>query len=110
MSCQLSEGNRRPCSAYPWFPRYNASLSFPTDFANGLVNCQTVTGDTVLHILASEDSTAKLLRTIVKLTKPNLRLRDSQVRHLDNMPMQYTAIVDGWENDNFQLKNFDVFA
>ena len=29
--------------------------------------------------------------------------------HYVNMPMQYTAIFHGCKNDNFQMKNFDIF-
>ena len=29
--------------------------------------------------------------------------------HYANMPMQYTAIFHGCENDNFQVKNCDTF-
>ena len=29
--------------------------------------------------------------------------------HYENMPMQYTAIFRGRKNDNFQMKNCDIF-
>ena len=29
--------------------------------------------------------------------------------HYENTPMQYTAIFQGRKNDNFQMKNCDVF-
>ena len=29
--------------------------------------------------------------------------------HNENTPMQYTAIFHGCKNDNFQMKNCDVF-
>ena len=29
--------------------------------------------------------------------------------HYDNSPMQYTAIVHCCKNDNFQMKNCDIF-
>ena len=31
------------------------------------------------------------------------------VPHYDNMPMQYNAILYGFKNDNFQMKNCDIF-
>ena len=30
-------------------------------------------------------------------------------RHYENTPMQYTAIFHGSKNDNFQMKNCDIF-
>ena len=29
--------------------------------------------------------------------------------HYENMPMQYTAFFQGCKNDNFQMKNCDIF-
>ena len=29
--------------------------------------------------------------------------------HYANTPMQYTAIFHGCKNDNFQMKNYDIF-
>ena len=29
--------------------------------------------------------------------------------HYENMPMQYNAIFHGRKNDNFQMKNCDIF-
>ena len=31
------------------------------------------------------------------------------VKHYDNTPMQYTVIFDSCKNDNFQMKNCDMF-
>ena len=33
----------------------------------------------------------------------------NSLAHYANMPMQYTAIFHGCKNDNFQLKNCDIF-
>ena len=33
----------------------------------------------------------------------------SQESHNDNKPMQYIAILYGCKNDNFQMKNCDIF-
>ena len=30
-------------------------------------------------------------------------------QHYDNAPMQYTTIVHGYKNDNFQVKNYNIF-
>ena len=32
-----------------------------------------------------------------------------QVGHYESMPMQYTSIFHGCKNDNFQMKNCDIF-
>ena len=32
-----------------------------------------------------------------------------KMQHYENMPMQYTAIFHGCKNDNFQMKNCDIF-
>ena len=32
-----------------------------------------------------------------------------QTLHYENTPMQYTAIFHGFKNDNFQMKNSDIF-
>ena len=32
-----------------------------------------------------------------------------QYNHYTNMPMLYSAIFHGCKNDNFQMKNFDIF-
>ena len=32
-----------------------------------------------------------------------------RIKHYDNTPMQYTAIFNGCKNDNFQMKNCDIF-
>ena len=31
------------------------------------------------------------------------------LRHYENMPMQYLAIFYGCKNDNFQMKNCNIF-
>ena len=33
----------------------------------------------------------------------------SSEQHYDNMPMYYSAISHGCKNDNFQMKNYDIF-
>ena len=32
-----------------------------------------------------------------------------KIFHYENMPMQYTAIFHGCKNDNFQMKNCNIF-
>ena len=38
---------------------------------------------------------------------PDLRKNNSE--HYENTPMQYTAIFNGCKNNNFQMKNSDIF-
>ena len=35
--------------------------------------------------------------------------RSTEKKSLRNMPVQYTAIFHGCKNDNFQMKNCDIF-
>ena len=42
-------------------------------------------------------------------TKDGWRLEISDSEHYENMSVQYTAIFHGCKNDNFQMKNFDIF-
>ena len=34
---------------------------------------------------------------------------DTTIAHYENTPLQYTAIFHGCEDDNFQVKNSDIF-
>ena len=36
-------------------------------------------------------------------------MKEQFIVHYKNTPMQYTAIFQGLKNDNFQLKNCDIF-
>ena len=42
-----------------------------------------------------------------------MRMKDEEIYekwvHYDNTPMHYTAIFHGCKNDNFQMKNCDIF-
>ena len=37
-------------------------------------------------------------------------LRCELTSHYENTPMQYTAIIHGGKNDNFPMKNCDIFS
>ena len=36
-------------------------------------------------------------------------VRPGPLRHYENMPIQYLTIFHGCKNDNFQMKNCDIF-
>ena len=46
---------------------------------------------------------------IVALPEPSILLFCYFSIHYENTPMQYTAILHGLKNDNFQMKNCDIF-
>ena len=42
-------------------------------------------------------------------SKEKLKKREVISNHYENTPIQYTAIFHSRKNDNFQMKNFDIF-
>ena len=50
-----------------------------------------------------------LQRCQPRQTQKDTLAMDIETRHYANMPIQYTAIIHGCKNDNFQMKNCDIF-
>ena len=42
-------------------------------------------------------------------SKEKLKKREVISKHYENRSIQYTAIFHSCKNDNFQMKNFDIF-
>ena len=46
---------------------------------------------------------------LINLDEQDKSLQDTWGQHYENTPMQYTAIFHNRKNDNFQMKNCDIF-
>ena len=48
------------------------------------------------------------LRIFSRISNDNCLMYENNI-HYENRPMQYLAIFYGCKNDNFQMKNYDIF-